>query len=444
MSNQIAKFTIENFAQRFKDAKSNDIWSSPFFQMDIPDDDPVNFTLEFWPQRDPNPVLFFTLMYSREMPSMSKIDMWVEGKERTSKVLTGRCAESERKKYTKFAVCFKQLKFEEFKDEKTISIYVQFPFTVRQVQLVPAAEAASFRHRFNQNDVWTSDAFTLPQLEKAKFTVSREPNDEMALNVVEFGEHTKIHVQYELWVENDDGFQSRKFDKFHVFDFNGSKTKRLYYRNAITIFPQRSLHLCGNVRAWLPVVQDNGYNDRISVLFDDELFGDVEVRVKDKSFKVNRAIISAQSKVFRKKFTHSTKKHVMEIMEFGETDVDVVEGLFRFIYSNKLDNLDSIALRLLPLADYYEVVDLTKLCVQSIIKNINAANIVESLQLAYQLDHLDGFKDEVLQYVKKNKSQLKDHPNSRTFAQEFPQKMIKILNLHKIQDCMILDLPSLH
>ncbi|KAI6211582.1 hypothetical protein M3Y96_00449600 [Aphelenchoides besseyi] len=360
MSNQVAKFTIENFAQRFKNAQSEDLWSSPLFQMHIPEDDPIKFTLELWPQRNPNPALYFSLMYPRRMPIMAWIGMWVEGAKRKSKVKIGSCEEFEHDTYAIISDFFKRQKFEKFKDEKTISIYVEFSFPITQVHLVPAAEETHFRYQFNQNDFWTSDPLTLPQLEKAKFTVSREPDKEMALNVVEFGEHTKIHVQYELWVENDCGIRSRKFDKFHIFYVCGFTSAKPYDLNEIRTFSEPSLHMCGKVRAWLPVAYEKRYIERISALFNDELFADVEVRVQDKSFKVNRAIISAQSKVFRKMFTYSTNKKVeMETIEFDGSDFDVVEGLFRFIYSNKIDNLDSIALQLLPLADFYEVVDLT-------------------------------------------------------------------------------------
>ena len=98
----------------------------------------------------------------------------------------------------------------------------------------------------------------------------------------------------------------------------------------------------------------------------------------------HKAVLAARSDVFAAMFRHKEmKENVTNQVEIKDTDADVLEDLLRFMYSNKVNNLESNASRLLIAANKYNITSLKVLCEEFLSSNINVHNAANLLQLGY-------------------------------------------------------------
>ena len=117
-------------------------------------------------------------------------------------------------------------------------------------------------------------------------------------------------------------------------------------------------------------------------LLDDPEDADVTLHVRGQEIKAHKAILTARSDHFRSVFKSGMKESISKEIELDD-DPTIFKELLRFLYSGLLpENLDQIAMDLLPIADKYAVEELKRSCDLAIRRNLSAKNIVQVMRLA--------------------------------------------------------------
>ena len=101
-----------------------------------------------------------------------------------------------------------------------------------------------------------------------------------------------------------------------------------------------------------------------------------------REFSVHKAVLSARSKVFQAMFEHKMLESERSRVEIDDIDSDIMFEILRFIYTDKIQNLDILADALLPAADKYCLERLKLQCEKTLCTTIDCDNVADILVLA--------------------------------------------------------------
>ncbi len=134
-------------------------------------------------------------------------------------------------------------------------------------------------------------------------------------------------------------------------------------------------------------------------LFQTGKFSDIKIKVSSKEFHVHRCILSLASEVFERMFLSDMIETRSNIIEINDISDEICEEMLRFIYCNKIKNLDINALDLLYAADKYAIENLKILCIQSLIDTFTYETAAEMLIRA-NIYNSKLLKDNLLLFIK--------------------------------------------
>lgn len=80
-------------------------------------------------------------------------------------------------------------------------------------------------------------------------------------------------------------------------------------------------------------------------------FSDFQFKIGNKKFNVHKNILSARSPVFEAMFKHGLKESNEKQTEITDVEVDVFEAMLKYIYTNKIPDLEDSATDLLMAAN---------------------------------------------------------------------------------------------
>ncbi|UYV69892.1 SPOPL [Cordylochernes scorpioides] len=113
-----------------------------------------------------------------------------------------------------------------------------------------------------------------------------------------------------------------------------------------------------------------------NTLFSEQKFCDVVLNVGDHSFKANKNILAARSKVFAAMFDQDIEQDQYMITDM---DKEVLQELLRFIYTDNVLNLSDMADRLLMAADKHELKRMKALCEDALSRTLTLDNAFDVL-----------------------------------------------------------------
>jgi speckle-type POZ protein len=90
-------------------------------------------------------------------------------------------------------------------------------------------------------------------------------------------------------------------------------------------------------------------------LYKDMVLSDVELEVGGKVLKAHKVILMSRSSVFKAMFSHNTLEAAKNRVVIKDFDFQTVQELLRYIYCEKVENLEDIALNLIAAADYVSI-----------------------------------------------------------------------------------------
>lgn len=137
----------------------------------------------------------------------------------------------------------------------------------------------------------------------------------------------------------------------------------------------------------LTVSTDQAVGSSIKKLFDNDLLTDLRIVTNDGTvFRVHRVILAVRSAVFYSKLmTINKNKAQTKYSRIEDFDSKIVREILRFIYQNSVENLDKLASELIFAADKYQLEELKKLCVSSLVGSTTAENALKNLLISNQI-----------------------------------------------------------
>ncbi|CAD6241405.1 GSCOCG00002731001-RA-CDS [Cotesia congregata] len=113
---------------------------------------------------------------------------------------------------------------------------------------------------------------------------------------------------------------------------------------------------------------------------------DITLLVGDQEFNVHKAILVSRSPVFCKWLLNSPKEHMVEENKLILTNFDVqtCRMMLEFIYTDKVENLESNIENLLGASDFYQLKGLKEICEEHLCESIIIENVARIMVLAYR------------------------------------------------------------
>ena len=191
------------------------------------------------------------------------------------------------------------------------------------------------------------------------------------------------------------------------FDGTEEVFKSYLYNGALTVQVKGTFMLLNNPIAsvWKEVIpQETSINKKLKLMYDEQLFTDVQIKVGGKTFKAHRGVLASHSSVFRRMFEVNMRERRERVVEISDVQPAVMSELLAFFYTGSAPNMKTLAKYLLLAADKYNVPDLVSQCDRELKTNLTPSNAAEVLLLAstLQLDSSQSLKKSCLNYIKHN------------------------------------------
>lgn len=127
---------------------------------------------------------------------------------------------------------------------------------------------------------------------------------------------------------------------------------------------------------------------------------DLIIKAEEKTFKVHKMLLVANSIVFRKMFYHEMKESIKNELTITDFNAQTVEEFLLFIYTVSLPSCDENLMDIFAISAKYEVEELRDFCEQKIRFNLNEENASDIFQMAHLYDRTE-MKQEAFNLFKK-------------------------------------------
>ncbi|KAI6211858.1 hypothetical protein M3Y96_00478800 [Aphelenchoides besseyi] len=444
----VAIWCIDDYVKRYRQASIDDWWISELFAFDHPQFGAIKFFLRFTPKKNIQPTDACIEMHIMDPPANSSIIMscnaWIETYDKRRYRTKGLNRPVEINADSK---CWRSFLSAKQKRElvhwQTIFVCLRLRYPVKTVGSIsdtnalhcwPISDLAPQFADIKTGTPWESEEFTVPQLEAVKFAIVFYPRGDggdyqnccaLELKVNTFGAHSKLAIQFELWLENASR-RLRKISFNHDF-LNGAAHGCSHYERLIRLekfIVEGPFNIYCNIRpitAFVAPPHEPIFDQGFASFFNNPFFSDAEIHVDNKIFKICRAIVSGSSPIFRAMFDKKIKEQTSGVVRIDDFEVAMVEKMLIYIYENKVDNLNDIAAELLPVADYYQIDSLVKICVDSIVTNLTTKNVLSVLQLAFDRPHLKELRVHALKFTYANYNEIRQLDGFEEFFDSQPE-----------------------
>ena len=155
----------------------------------------------------------------------------------------------------------------------------------------------------------------------------------------------------------------------------------------------------------LEAIQQANLSEELSLFVSDIRFSDVVFYIRGREFPAHKIILAARSPVFLAMFEeaqeHVGKHTKSQRIEIKEIEPETFLQTLKYIYTGRVDNIDSMAAPLLAAADKYALKQLKNICEESLIRNMNSAN-VGSIYMLADVHSAEDLKKEALKIMQQN------------------------------------------
>ena len=101
--------------------------------------------------------------------------------------------------------------------------------------------------------------------------------------------------------------------------------------------------------------------------------------------------------------------------------------MIRFIYTNKIDNINEVAHELILTASKYGVNELKNVCEDYLCQNLDTGNVLKLIVIAENCN-AKNLLESSLEIISSNKNKFKDNPELQEIMSSFPNLRNQILN----------------
>jgi len=170
------------------------------------------------------------------------------------------------------------------------------------------------------------------------------------------------------------------------------------------------------------------YTNDMGNVFHSGKFTDVTITCQDQEFNCHKAILAERSSVFEAMFTHGMKEAMESSVTIKDMDADTCQQMLQFIYSNKVEDLESNAENLLVAADKYDLKELKVLCEDHLCAKLSQDNVLDILVLA-DIHCASTLRSWALQFVADNRKKIVAKKEWRGKLTKYPELMEEIIDI---------------
>uniref|UniRef100_A0A8D8NVH5 Speckle-type POZ protein-like n=1 Tax=Culex pipiens TaxID=7175 RepID=A0A8D8NVH5_CULPI len=132
----------------------------------------------------------------------------------------------------------------------------------------------------------------------------------------------------------------------------------------------------------LPEPMPSSMSKDMDTLVEGTKFGDVKILIDGQRFLAYKGILSARSAVFAAMFKHPMQESTENCITINDVEPGVFKELLRYIYTDQLTCLETMAQKLYQVADKYDIQTLKSLCRCHILKKMSSETAADTLVLA--------------------------------------------------------------
>ncbi|KAF7829826.1 BTB/POZ domain-containing protein [Senna tora] len=129
----------------------------------------------------------------------------------------------------------------------------------------------------------------------------------------------------------------------------------------------------------------------LSRMLDEGIHADLTINTADGTLRAHKAVLSASSPVFQSMFHHNLKEKESSTIHIEDMSLEACMALLSYLYGTiKQEDFWKHRLALLGAANKYDIAALKDACEESLLEDLNSANVLDRLNEAwlYQLHKL--------------------------------------------------------
>ncbi|XP_053596475.1 speckle-type POZ protein B isoform X2 [Microplitis demolitor] len=171
---------------------------------------------------------------------------------------------------------------------------------------------------------------------------------------------------------------------------------------------------------------EHSITDDLIKLFDSKIGSDIILVAGNKQIRAHKAFLMIRSPVFCAMFTHKLQENKESKVTIPDVGPETLEKMLEFIYTDRVTDLEQIALHLLEAADKYQLQKLKELCEKSLCQSISVDNAIKYLEVA-DLQSTEDFYQYVLRFVAINASKIVKTEDYKALERDDPALISMIL-----------------
>jgi len=161
-------------------------------------------------------------------------------------------------------------------------------------------------------------------------------------------------------------------------------------------------------------------------LLDDDTFADVNIVCDDRTIRCHKNILGARSSVFRAMFQHDMKENKNGEVLISDLEYSTVNDMVRYIYSGRVDDINTKAAALLSAADKYDLKDLKSLSERSLMDGLGVEQALDILILA-DLHKATQLRERAVQFFLSHKNEVFSQVDWKKKMKSYPDLLMEIL-----------------
>jgi len=154
-------------------------------------------------------------------------------------------------------------------------------------------------------------------------------------------------------------------------------------------------------------------------------FSDVKIQCSDGVVDCHCALLAARSPVFKAMFSHSTKETESRLIHVEDMDKETCLKMLEYMYTGQLVT-GNVDLKLLIVADKYNIEDLKEFCERQLMRNLDFDNLMETLIIADR-HNCELLKQKALNVFSMNSYKLLDVPDWKLQLASNPGLIAEVL-----------------
>ncbi|CAD6204172.1 GSCOCG00009899001-RA-CDS [Cotesia congregata] len=159
---------------------------------------------------------------------------------------------------------------------------------------------------------------------------------------------------------------------------------------------------------------------------------DVIIHVGDQKFDVHKFILTARSCVFEAMFSYDMKENKKNEINIPDIDPEVFSKVIDYIYTDKVDELETFAEELLEASDKYQLQGLKEMCEDFLITTLTLGNAVRILILADRYN-AKRLKKVAINYVADNFVKFKNTKELKALEEAQVLLFLAVLKKYSIE-----------